>query len=514
MKNKILIAIGILLVITLGVSFAYFVSGIAIGGSGSNASGTTAELLKVSYDAGTSILSGTGLIPGTNTSKTFTVIVTPGSDTNEATYAIKLNISNNTFVKCDDSNYNSMSNACTKNAQELVYTIKDSSGNVIKTGDLTGKSGEVVLATETKTVSAATEYTYTLEIEFKETNADQNHNMNKSITGNVKVEFAEKPKNLSDTIIAYNHSTRTSFSSVVTAASTNTVYTAEDDDGTSYYFVGAPTDNYVKFAGKYWRIIRINGDRTIRLIYAGETSIIDGLANKADVLANGYDDSSTDYTQTGTSAFNSSNDDNMYVGYMYTRGQVHGLGTSSAIKGVLDIWYTQNLASYANYIDTNAGFCGDRTTYTNYTGTTTGGGTGTTETYYRDYVRYWGASNGTPTLKCVNSSDLYTTSNSNKGNKALTNPIGLINMNEVWSAGGYQAVNKNYYLYTGNLYWTMSPGAFDGYATTMFDVDSVGRLDGYSVEVTYGVRPVINLKANTLINSGTGTALDPFVIGN
>ena len=95
------------------------------------------------------------------------------------------------------------------------------------------------------------------------------------------------------------------------------VCSAPDDYGTSYYFRGNVENNWVKFANSYWRIIRINGDNTIRMIYAGDASVIDSLENKEEVLKNGYNDVDTDYTQIGTSAFNSSSNDNAYVGYMY-----------------------------------------------------------------------------------------------------------------------------------------------------------------------------------------------------
>ena len=94
------------------------------------------------------------------------------------------------------------------------------------------------------------------------------------------------------------------------------VCSAPDDYGTSYYFRGNVENNWVKFANSYWRIIRINGDSTIRMIYAGDASVIDALENKEEVLKNGYNDGSTDYTQIGTRAFNSSWD-NTFVGYMY-----------------------------------------------------------------------------------------------------------------------------------------------------------------------------------------------------
>ena len=81
------------------------------------------------------------------------------------------------------------------------------------------------------------------------------------------------------------------------------VCSASDAYGTSYYYRGSVTNNYVKFADKYWRIIRINGDGSVRVIYDG-----------TEVHTNG--ESSTD-RQIGTSVFNNPGNDNMHVGYMY-----------------------------------------------------------------------------------------------------------------------------------------------------------------------------------------------------
>ena len=41
---------------------------------------------------------------------------------------------------------------------------------------------------------------------------------------------------------------------------------AKDDDGATYYFRGAVDNNYVSFANLIWRIVRINGDGTVRLV--------------------------------------------------------------------------------------------------------------------------------------------------------------------------------------------------------------------------------------------------------
>jgi len=506
-KNQILfIVVGVLLVIVIGVTFAYFTTGVTIEGSGGSISGETAELMKVKYDAGTSTLNADNLTPGHSSTKGFKVTITPGSDTSTATYRIYLNITENTFTKCNDTNYDDITNACAKGAEELIYRLKDSNGNILKTGDLTGITGEVELIRETKTAVSQTDYNYTLEIEFKETNADQNHNQNKTINGEVKVEFAERVITKEDILASLTKATRPNFETL-TENTTGTIYQAEDDDGTSYYYAGAVDNNWVKFAGLYWRIIRFNGDGTIRLIYNGVEPVQTG-----------------EGTQIGTSAFNEQNNDNAYIGYMYgtpgsdTYESTHANTNNSTIKIVVDNWYKTNIndAGFSAKVDTNAGFCGDRDNYTNEAGTTSGGGTGTTATYYGAFTRFVPDSvknNPTPTLKCKNASDLYTVSGASKGNKSLTYPVGLITADEVNAAGAvYGTANSSYYLYTNSLYWTMSPSYYGGGAV-VFNIDSTGFLGAYWVTSTWGVRPVINLKANTLF-IGNGTSSNPYVVLN
>ena len=245
------------------------------------------------------------------------------------------------------------------------------------------------------------------------------------------------------------------------------IYKTEDDWGESYYFRGAVTNNWVKFAGYYWRIIRINGDGSIRLIYNGTSTEATG-----------------EEAQIETSKFNNLYNNNAYVGYMYTSGQVHGLGTNSGIKDILDSWYQTNITNkgYGNKVSTEVGFCGDREPSTSASSSNGSGGTGTTTTYYGASIRL--DINKTPTLKCKNSSDLYTINGSSKGNKALTNPVGLITADEVAMAGGvYGQINQNYYLYTNQIYWTMSPyyfsiGSSSSWASVSV-VNSIGNL-GYN----------------------------------
>ena len=257
--------------------------------------------------------------------------------------------------------------------------------------------------------------------------------------------------------------------------------------GTSYYYTGNP-NNWVQFGGFWWRIIRINGDGTIRMIYQGTSANTTGSG-----------------TQIGESFFNSSYNNNMYVGYMYTSGQRQGTGSSSAIKGVLDQWYsvTSGLTAYSDYIDGNAGFCGDRRV-------SSGNGIGTSVTNYQPYTRI---SNSSPSLSCEDA-DIYTTTDSSTGNKSLTYPIGLISADEAMFAGIpiWNNSSPSNYLCTEEYYWTMSPSFFEGISAYVFNIDSSGSLvDNYYVNRTHRVRPVINLRADVSL-TGSGTTSDPFKV--
>ena len=274
---------------------------------------------------------------------------------------------------------------------------------------------------------------------------------------------------------------------------TNGIYEETTSKGTTYYFRGAVDNNWVKFANKYWRIIRINEDGSLRIIYQGTSANTTGTG-----------------TQIGESKFNSSYRDNMYVGFKYTTNNVHGTGKNSTILTALNTWYSSNLSSYADKIDGNAGFCGDRTPSTSSSSINNSGGTGTTTTYYAGYIRLY--TNKQPTFECSNSSDLYTTSGSSQGNKALQYPIGLITADEVAYAGGVRAItNQSYYLYTGQYYWTMSPADYP--SARVFYVNSDGYLNIDRVDwPDGGVRPVINLKSSVQVTGGDGSSGNPYVI--
>ena len=494
-KNVLLSIIGVLLVIGVGITFAYFTSGVEVSGDGATVELDPGDMIKVSYDAKDNSLNSNNLIPGETLTKTFTVTVTPTAKENTASYSIYLDLTNNTFVKCDDSNYNSITNACIKDYEELTYTFKNQEGEVLSSDNLIGATGRILLASETKTVEVETTYEYTMEIEFHETNADQNHNMGKVIEGNISVEFgmmgSEYILSHYDTVL-----TRNNFNTVVTNNTMGTIYKSldesqYDDFGEVYYFAGNPADNWVHFGDFYWRIIRINGDGSIRLIYNGKSTSQTG-----------------DETQISIGNFNNQTNNNMYVGFKYSNNQIHGTETNSTILNTLNTWYTTNIFNkkLTSYINEDAGFCGDRTIFS-------GTGIGNQDTTYNALNRL--ENNKNPNLKCVNQQDLYTTKTSKYGNSALDYSIGLINADEVVFAGGkVNTNNTNYFLYTNKYYWTLTPYIYSmNYnQAVMFVLGTNGELyTGSTNWSDLGIRPVINLKSDVSI-TGSGTISDPYEI--
>ncbi len=275
------------------------------------------------------------------------------------------------------------------------------------------------------------------------------------------------------------------------------LYMMEDQDGKSYYYRGSVSNNYVQFAGYYWRIIRQNGDGSVRLLYAGTSSNATGTE-----------------LQIRTNAFNSTRTNPGYVGYMYgntfnsSYAETHANENDSSIKTQLDSWYKTNIVDkgYSEYI-ADSGFCNDRSL-------DSGDGVSTTaNTYFKGYRRYV---NHEPSLICPNASnDLFTVSNED-GNQALTYPIGLITVDELMLGGlanGY--LNRLSYTYSSSHYWTMSPSFFNASDTGAgeFYAGSAGYASHWGI-VTYalGVRPVINLAADTPITGGIGTQNDPYIV--
>ena len=280
---------------------------------------------------------------------------------------------------------------------------------------------------------------------------------------------------------------------------TKGIYSSVDDFGTTYYFRGDVDNNYLSFAGQMWRIVRINGDGSIRIV--AQNSI-------------------------GTSVYNTSYNDNAYVGYMYgtpgssSYAETHKNTNNSTIKAYLDNWYNNNLSSYADYIE-DAIYCNDRSvsSVTNLSSLTfTNEGYATDNTLYMSTER--NSINHSPSLKCSNVNDRFTVSTS-KGNGALIVPIGLLTVDEIVmsGAGGFDINNmtyidnKSFYLYFGDRFWTMTPVYVNnGGASVESNVIGSTAISGDPVNINRKLHPVVSLNADA-ITGGDGTMNNPFTVG-
>ena len=398
-----------------------------------------------------------------------------------------------------------MPDYCTIDFKEgyLVSLTAGSTGTVEPTTQTTGYNGSVSF-----TVTSNTEST-----ELTKNTCNGVLSGNTFTISNIKesksCEIEFKSPTLYDKLLADNPTiqTRSSFSAIFTTTNTGTLYKATESIAGStakdvYYFAGDAKNNWVKFGGFYWRIIRTNHDGSIRLLYSGTSP---------DTIS-GY---------IGTSAFNSTSNDPMYVGYMYgTSGSLASNRTNasnSTIKTYIDTWYSNNLTSYTKYISTEAVYCNDRELASGQTYSTS------SKFYYSSYERL--RTNQIPTYNCTNIKDAFSGSNSEA---KLIYPIGLMTADEIAYAGGRVLMKLIspyawYYLNSSGesitesvSWWIFSPSHWAGSHSYIWRVggsNSPGYLNSNSVGTTsLGIRPVISIKSCALWLSGNGSSSSPYEI--
>ena len=556
-KNRvgILIFIGVLLVVTIiiGISYAYFFN-IEIKNN-NTISGNINTKYYTFESSGNSTLSLTinqSDLDMANASNDYSSFVSG----NGGNINVSLNTNGLKKVYCSYdlvyepvSAYTPSSGATNAGLKEFTLSGTSDKGNSFSEIDVSGSSA-VTLISGVK-ISTDTNILEKWSFTAKYYNLDviQDNVVGKTFKGNIKVantncSFNEQSIPSGDYVLLKStgassvaeaksqieSKTKPDFSTVTTASDKG-MHSAKDDLGTSYYFRGAVDNNWVKY-GKYtkdmyncnngtisatdtgnsctkiassgddiyWRIIRINGDGSIRMIYSG----VKAPTESTKVIK-------TEDTSLGNSQFNAKYDSAEYVGYMYEIGQQHGTSQSSDIKTYLDNWY-------ANYTDLNKTgtkitdqiYCNDRTastsdvaySTTDYTTLTSWNSTGTNY-YYGANGRVWN-NPVSPDYKCPVVSDKFTTTTA-KGNGKLSYPVGLITADEITFAGlPAGKTNNSFYLHTGAYYWAGSPREFDGSYSTEFFVFGDGRLLDSYVHYNRGVRGVVSLSSEAnLIGDGT-----------
>ncbi len=320
---------------------------------------------------------------------------------------------------------------------------------------------------------------------------------------------------------------------------TNGIYAMEDDDSLSYFYRGE-VDNLVKFGSytkdyyvyrysdyefssleackyytssctednkvlkyaasdnvpMYWRIIRINGDGTIRMIYAGTTP-----------------DATREDTGIGLSRYNEEYDDPKYAGYTYDKTTTE---VDSDAKEEIDNWYSNVFEGtvYDSQIAPSK-FCSDSSGYEDDAMGALLLGVDRIYSFSsirRNFANLYGRGNASPTFKCTKETD------ENFGG-SYNLKAGLITYDEIMAAGGQITQNNSYYLYNGTkgnddgwYFWSMTPAVFDGDGAGVGDVYGNGGALFYGVDDVGGLlRPVINLRSDITFKSGTdGSTTAPY----
>ena len=564
-KKQTILVVASLLVVVLSVTLAYFTAQII--GKGKDVLVTSADLKIVFTDTDGNI-EGNGITPGWSNSKTFTV-----KNESNGTYKYDIIIKDlvNTFKTYKYLEYKITSTDGGYNMTDYSYLPKSSTKE------------DVALAYEISIDKEKT-HTYTIEIKYvNDEYVDQSIDMNKNLSGTIYIrEFTKPTMKLTDKLMADNPTigTRTTFTAF-TETNTKKLYKATEQIGTNpvkdvYYFAGDAKNNWVKFgkttessctykgkdvlfanmtnqtiktpenetectstnicdAGEdgyavgltesecsgaagtkwltekatwseakkdiYWRIIRTNADGSIKLLYAGTSP-------------------DTDKAYVGASAFNTTYNDQMYVGYKYgTTGSLENnrLNTNdSTIKTYVDNWYKNNLIDYTKYLSKDAVYCNDRNLASGETYSTT------SRFYYAPYERIY--TNKQPTYNCTNMSDAFSVNNTSA---KLDYPVGLMTIDELSYAGGesYTTLTAPYAWYYTNAngesitgiasFWALSPNDWDGSGSYVWNVDGFddpGSLSNYRVRVSITVRPSVSLSSCNLISRGNGSPENPYVV--
>ena len=231
-----------------------------------------------------------------------------------------------------------------------------------------------------------------------------------------------------------------------------------DDIGEAYYYRGKVLNNFVNFAGYNFRILRINGDGSIRMI------LLDSLDDVSSYNSNV--DEVDDYT-------------------------TKLLLEQSTINDKLNSWLSANFSDYNRYI-VMSNYCNDVTISHEEKDTS----------YLLSNTRLFVDDN--PTLEC--------------NNNIIKAKVGLITADEVEFAGAYRdKINTDYFLYNASInngWWTMTGSkiVLSNNTTQAFVVMPNGSLNGdKKLSMEFAVRPVISIDKNVIV-TGSGTAQDPYII--
>lgn len=231
-----------------------------------------------------------------------------------------------------------------------------------------------------------------------------------------------------------------------------------DNKGTSYYFRGNVVNNYVRLGNTLFRVVRINGDSTVRLVLDG-------------VIENQQPYNTNELAQDQAASSLS-------------------LLSGATILSFLNSWVDENLSYYSSYL-TAGDYCTDTIFNNNINGINY------SSAYNRNIV------DKEPDLFCTG--EIY------------SGRVGLLSADEVVFAGAATNIpNSSYYLYNkdiqGNYVTNSSYSINSSNNVAMINIMSNGAFgDGILINNSSYIRPVINISISAKVK-GSGTISDPYII--
>ena len=302
-----------------------------------------------------------------------------------------------------------------------------------------------------------------------------------------------------------NNPLKTSQDFNVTANDTNTdaqegLFSINDQNGTSHFFRGThQLNNNVIFAGHQWKILRIESNGNIRLIY-------NGLCPDNNCVINGA--IPVQMAAIGAGIYNLNTDNTSFA------------FEGSVIQGTINSWFSDNanFSAEDRELIAQSTFCnelvpGSLELHNIWGLPSAGDGLGNNTTIYEPIQRLVGLSTPfgldfstipdiTPQLTCPNEF-------------IINSYAGLITADELSIAGGViLSDNHNFFLNSGSEFWTMTPGAFmDNFA----EVFTGGAFPSISANFIHNdmseiaIRPVISLNSEVTV-VGDGSAANPYII--
>ena len=522
MKNKkqaiilSVIASIALLVLIVGATYAYFQ---ASGGTGTNADVkvTTYTTDVFNFEVGsdisiyadaTSFASGKGNVSGNTFAK---AMLTANNKTNEATknYYVYLNISENTFTYTQN-----------ESTPELLLTIKDTSGNEIKsiTGlthktvtdgkgasisgfDITTKNGVITLFDNREITANPTKTEkWNITVTFVNYNANQTGNAGKSFNAKLMI---QQESQSNQTLAEYIKSQYTGTQGENSLYYHNSSLTNGAGDN-SYRYAGANPNNFVCFGSD---VSPCPTDNLYRIIGVfGENN--HGVTGKQLVKLIKYDYATsnllgTDGDYKGTSAPDStyykgslSSVNTYYWNYKATNNASNTWSTSLLNKINLNTNYLNNIGTtWSNLIeDATWKVSGHSSSKITPSEMYTAEITNATKTY--------GPSNGTSKIGLVYASDY---------GFAASPSAWTTNLYSYWGtdANGTLITPINW-MYMGYGEWTISPNSSN--SSGVFHLSTSGLVTSVDANNGCGSRPVLYLKASVLFAGGLGTKDSPITL--